>query len=671
MRCLATLALLAALPIAGQALAQNAPPRPQRPAPTQAQPQNQARPAPPARPPIAAEPLAPLPLAPVQRHVSLAELGYSAGLAFDGSGQELLFPLPPGLAIQGIRLSFMAELTAPFGGRQAVEVSVNGRLLGALAFAEGAARLGFEGLIPAEDVARNPAALAVRVRLVETAGQGAQARLLPGSHLALPLPSETMSLTTLLAALPPRVLVVVAPGAVPADEAAAALRIALGLAATGREVRFGTALPLSPAAAGGVRVWETGTVAVGVPLPGAPVQGAEVRRIGDVPVLALGGSTAESSAGLLDSPWRAVLGGTGLQVSHHQPATPAARLPFPALSPVEAARAEWRVGFSMRDMPAGTVPSGLEVALHAPPGSRANASVTVNEVVLGALSVPADGRLRLALPIPSGLLAFDNQVRILLHQQNGPGGPAQLLPESSLRLSPAVGAHQFLNLPPAYAAGVEVILDAPGGVLPAESLTPALWLLRRLAPPGSPIRLTLQDPAQPARPSGAFLALTALPPEGSAPPLRFEPGRLELNEAANRRILELGGIERVWTAQLVTAAGQPGLWLRAPATPPPLTAAPPALDRGDVALIGPQGVALAWQAVPVPATATPAFIPPPSVAPPSASSAGPTSAAPSLVQRWRPYVAGLIWLLCVGLVVYAMANPRREWWPSRGPGSAT
>jgi len=658
---LAALLLLGALPLAGEALAQAAQQRPQRPA------QAPARPAPTARPPIAIEPLAPLPAPPVQRQLTLAELGQPAGLGFDTAGQDILFPLPAGLPLQGVRLNFTAELTAPFGGRQAVEVSVNGRLLGALAFAEGATRLGFEALIPPEDAARNPAALAVRVRLVEIgAPTGAQAKLLPGSHLALPLPGTAPSLATLLAALPPRVLVVVAPGAVPAEEAAAALRIALGLAATGREVRFGTGTPPGPAAgAGGSRVWETGTVVVG-----APVQGAEVRRIADVPVLLLGGAMAERSAGLLESPWRGVLGGTGLHVARQEPAPPPATLPFPALPPQEGPRAEWRLGFSMRDLPSGTAPRTLDVALHAPPGSRANAAVTLNEVVLGALPVPAEGRLRFALPIPPLLLGFDNQIRITLHREAGPGGPAQLLPESSLRLAPASMARQFLDLPPAYAAGVEVILDAPGGVAPAESLGPALWLLRRLAPPGTPIRVTLQDPTQPARPVGPFLSLTALPPEGSAPPLRLEPGRLELREVASRRVLELGGIERIWAAQIIEAAGQPGLWLRAPATPPALTTAPPLLDRGDVALIGAAGVALAWQATPLPTPPAAAFTPlsAPTAAPaPAAASPG----EPSFVQRWRPVVAGLIWVIGFGLVVYAMSNPRREWRPTRRAGPVT
>ena len=138
------------------------------------------------------------------------------------------------------------------------------------------------------------------------------------------------------------------------------------------------------------------------------------------------------------------------------------------------------------------------------------------------------------------------------------------------------------------------------------------------------------------------------------------PGLLSLHEASSARVLELGGIERVWAAQLVTAGGQSGLWLRAPATPPALTGTPPALDRGDVALIGPQGVALAWQANPLPALPMSDFSAPPR---PVATPA--PEATPSLVQRWRPLVAMLVWVLGFGLVVAAFANPRREWRPAR------
>jgi len=244
-----------------------------------AQPQPQQRPARPAptRPPaIVTEPLPPIPAPrptppePVQRRVALPELGLPAGLAFDTAGREMSVKLPRELAIGGARLSFTVEVAAPYGGRQAVEVTVNGRLLGALAFTEASTRLAFEAAVPPEDLARAPEALRIGLRLVEAAGGGARATLLPSSYIAIPLVTPP-GLGALQSMLPPRILVLVAPGAVAAADAAMALRVALALADTGRQVRIGTGTPAEPLNVGGQRVWETGTVVIGAPVAGAEI----------------------------------------------------------------------------------------------------------------------------------------------------------------------------------------------------------------------------------------------------------------------------------------------------------------------------------------------------------------------------------------------------------------
>jgi hypothetical protein len=597
-------------------------------------------------------PPAPAPPQPLQRRIGLTELGLTEGVAFDPGGRDLFFPLPrdiPGLAG---RLSLVIDLAAPFPGRHAVEFRANGRLLASRAFAEGQTRLAIELPLAAEDLMREAEALRLHLRLVEPAGPGnALATLRSESHLALLLPDGMApSVAALFRLLPLRTQVLMRPGAVSAAEAAAALRIGLALTGTGREVLITAGAPpeilLGP---GGARIWGTGAVVVGF-----GEQGAAVLELSGLPVLALGGPQPERAARLLDGPWRATATAPALGVAEARtPAPLASSLGFAALrgslAPQEAARAAWSLDFSTRDLPPGTRPEALEVAIRSAPdpaGGRALATVLLNEVMLGATTLPAEGSGRLSLAVPERLVGLDNRIGVVLHR-SAASGPAQLLPDSAIRLTAAGAPREFLGLPPVYAEGLEVIADAPAGVLTADDLNPLLWVLRALVPASAPIRVTLVEPGTAARPTGAFLAATRAPPAGSSPALRFDAGHIALSDRAGRTLFDLDGIQRVLVAQLVTAEGRPGVWLRLPTLLPALPTAAPRLDRGDVALLDRQGVALAW------ASGEPA----PLV---RAALAEPRPATTALLF-WRPFVVGLLWLAGVGLVVYAFARPRREW----------
>jgi hypothetical protein len=631
--------LLPALLLAEAALAQQ---RPARPPP---------RP-PAATPPAPAPAPAPAP-GPLQRRFTVAELGMAEGAGFDATGRDILFPLPRGLPITLARLSFVVDLASAFQARHAVEVAVNGRVLGSLAFAEGTQRLAFDAVLPPEDLARSPEALRVSIRLLEQPfGSGGTASVTAASYLAVAVPEGVLpSVAAMFQLLPNRVQVLAPPGPLTPADAAAALRIGLALAATGREVHITGGSPPGPVPGpGGQRLWETGAVQLG-----AAADGATVLRVGDVPVLALGGPAPERAARLLEGPWRAAGATPALEVGALRATVPPnAPLPFAdllgTLAPQEGVRAAWSLRFSTRDLPPGTQPEALEVALRAPPGSRAVASVVLNDVVLGAATLPADGRGLLSLSIPPSLIALDNRIDVSLHRQPGPGqavvgGPAQLLPESLLRLGPAGPPAEFLALPPRFAEGLEVLIDAPGGSLPIAVLNTALWVMRPLVPAGAPIRVTPVEPDSPPRPVGAFLAITEVPPEGSAPAMRFEPGRVLLRDGAGQPLLDLGSVERMMVAQLVAAEGRPGLWLHLPAALPALPNAAPRLDRGDIALLDAQGVALAWNSVRQPVSQLGTVVMP--------------AEERSLVLVWRPWVAGGLWFAGFALVAYAFANPRR------------
>ncbi|MGX9966002.1 hypothetical protein ACVFYP_21930 [Roseomonas sp. F4] len=591
------------------------------------------------------------------RRMGLAELGLAEGLGFDKAGRELTFPLPRGVAGLNARLAFAIDLAAPFPGRHAVELRLQGQVLASRPFPEGETRLLLDLPLPEAALAGPEDGLTLELRLLSEAPEApASATLRPESHLVLLLPrAAELSVAALFRLLPPETQVLLRPGPISPEEAAAALRIGLALAATGREARISSAPPgPSRAVADGSRIWSRGIVMIG-----GGAEAAMVRQVDGLPVLTLGGAEPERLARLLDSPWRdlalapALAGGAAFEVGA-DPAGPTT-LPFSrlrgSLAPQDQPRASWELSFASRDLPPGRRPEALEMELHATPaagGSPGVATLLLNGVVLGAVTLGADGAGRLALPVPPGLLAAENRIRVVLQQAAG-GGLAQLLPSSLIRLGPAGPPQDFLGLAAAFGAGVEVVVDAPGGALVAEGLNPLLWVLRALVPAGAPLRVTLAVPGTPASPTGPFLAATMEPPAGSDPVLRFDAGRVLLSNRAGRPLLDLAGLAQVLAAQIVTSEGHPGLWLRPLGPLPPLPAPAPRLDQGDVALLDGQGLVLAWSSAPTP---------PLRIAYPEAPAA--TVAPMALLMAWRRWIVGAAWLAGLLLVIYAFLKPRRD-----------
>jgi hypothetical protein len=97
-----------------------------------------------------------------------------------------------------------------------------------------------------------------------------------------------------------------------------------------------------------------------------------------------------------------------------------------------------------------------------------------------------------------------------------------------------------------------------------------------------------------APPDGPFIAIGDRPPAGVNPRVHFDRGRVAVIDRSGHTLLDLGGFVGGAVAQVVSAGDQPGVWIK------PLAAdgAAPSpnelrLDRGDVAFIDGNGVALA------------------------------------------------------------------------------
>ena len=84
------------------------------------------------------------------------------------------------------------------------------------------------------------------------------------------------------------------------------------------------------------------------------------------------------------------------------------------------------------------------------------------------------------------------------------------------------------------------------------------------------------------------------PPPGSTPRVRFDRGRVAVSDHTGRTLLDLSGFTSGAVAQAVSAGDVAGLWIRPLASDGSLPAPSNLrLDRGDVAFLDHNGVALA------------------------------------------------------------------------------
>lgn len=624
--------------------------------------------------PALAQTAAPLAAEPLIRRIEIAELGFAGGIALEGLGaaRDIFIPVPRDIPIVGARLVMQLESRSIFAGRRGVEVLANGRPVLARALPDGGERVELNLPIETADLARGNGFLRLTIRSIGALTDnrcldqrlaGERLTVLEGTHLELRLPAGARPGAAALVQLMPRdVTVLTRPGTLPPAEAMAALTAGHALAARGHRVTFAAGEPPSPAPDGS---WTRGVVVVGQAAPQGDAGRLEVVTAGGLPALALGGARPDIAARALAEPWRAMADNPRQDIAAAAPRTPAqaeagAALPLIALRGDLGAqdiveRGSWTIEFGARDLPPGTRPSALLLDIAAAPdaaGERPVAAVFFNETLIASQPLGAQMPARLVVPVPDGLAALDNRVRIVVQRRprggeceaQPAGAPVQILPSSALRLAAAPQApSDFFELAPRWREGVAILSDAP---VTAARLAPMLAVLRGHALPGT--ALTLGEAA--AAPGAPFMAFTAEPPPGlRAPPVRFDRGRVVVSDRQGRTVLDLSAPGQAMTAQLVaTTAGVPGIWVRpagAEVAVPPLLS----LDRGDVAFADAAGIALAFstgrdQLLQVSYPDDPGLF--------------------ALIERYRPWIVGGLWLALTAMLVGVVV--RR--WRRRNPG---
>lgn len=273
--------------------------------------------------------------------------------------------------------------------------------------------------------------------------------------------------------------------------------------------------------------------------------------------------------------------------------------------------AAWQTDFSFRSVDFnGRVPHQLMLDVAAAPdtsGTRPVMSVTWNDILLTAARLRADGeKEHIVARIPFYAVGQENSIRIALQRQPSANGCAELqsgfpfnvLPTSFISTQEPYIDSSFAGIMPLLAdkaelAAPEQWLDnAPGHLLQIIRLATASGL----SPHRADLKLIASDQAY--VPEKAFIAM-GVPVASVKPKVQVdEDGRLII-EGEEAPLLEIAGLRDLSSVEVMRSGPFQGLYW----TGLPFSDAhqpfggdelmPYMLDRGDIALVAPNGI-VAW-----------------------------------------------------------------------------
>lgn len=571
---------------------------------------------------------------------TLASLGFADGLRFANLGgrRDVFVPLPQGGELTPSELVLALDDVSAHEARRSFEVLVNDRSAAAVALdGHGIGRIVRVPLANARPrdgflkLSFLYSGAATQDRCIDTRYVGDSLTVRPETAVEIAVDFAGAPDVATTVALMPRDVAVVLPGRrLTALEIAAALTVARSLTASGRHVtlHYGIDKLAGLAERSDPRRWTRGLVVV-APLdeisgqldsPLATVAGPmptfgtlAAVRIGGLPALAVSDVASVRAGRLLGSP---TLGATrGVQAASVREVAPA-RLPSDRVSfdqlgiaPVEAAvfgRADLSVAIDTRALPAGTRPARLMLDMMIAPdgtGEKAVVSAFVNEHLLASTVAAAGEPTRLDFPFPDALVGTLANVRAVVQRRSAQGDckfepqgyPAQILGSSSIVLTSAdAPARDFSDLVTRWANGVEVLIPAAASERPERVLGLLVDVLSALSSDAAPITVKLLAAGAVATPTASFIAVGDAPPQDATVRVRFDRGRVAVADRSDRTLLDLGGFSTGAVAQVVSAGGQSGIWIKPLAADGSLPVpAELRLDRGDVAFVDNAGVALA------------------------------------------------------------------------------
>ncbi|MCF8475419.1 MAG: cellulose biosynthesis cyclic di-GMP-binding regulatory protein BcsB [Pseudolabrys sp.] len=568
--------------------------------------------------------------------VTLADVGFKNGIRFANLGgrREIFIPLPQGADLNVTQLSLVLDDLSAHEARRNVEVLVNDRSVAAIALdGKGngrTVRIPLQAPKPIDGYIKISfvyAGAATQDRCIDVRYVGDSLTVRPDSGIELEFDPTTLRDVSTIAALMPRDVTILLPNhQLSTAEFASALTVARSLAATGRRAKFrsGYSVPPDVVDANGRRRWMNGFVIIGTPddvtgaIPtvfkgdGNLVGEINAVRIEGYPALLVSDGAGGRAARLLGN--RSLGAVRGLSsasvVTVSSPKLDADRITFDelglALGSAEVyGRADIGLAIDTRSLPANSVLSRLMLDIMVAPdgaGEKAVVSVFINDRLMASAVAAQGDPTRIDIPLPEGLVGTIVNMRAMVQRRSPQGDcrfepqgyPAQILGSSTLILAKSGPIHDFSDLATRWTNGILVVVPAMAASRPDRFLGLLADIVGGLSPELAPVKVRYSNDTAPSDLDAPFVVVSALPPSGTSPYVRFDRGRVAVSDRSGNTLLDLGGFSTGAVAQLANANGHPGIWV------PPFAAGgtlpSPAvlrLDRGNVAFIDSDGVALA------------------------------------------------------------------------------
>jgi cellulose synthase operon protein B len=571
--------------------------------------------------------------------ITLGDLGYASGFRFSNLGgrQEIFLPLPPSADLTASEITLSLDDVSAHEARRSLEILVNDRSAAAIAL--DGKTLGRQVRVPLQRAKGHAgffkltfvySGAATQDRCIDVRSIGDSLTVRPESAIEIEIGSRPLDVATTAALMPRNVAIVLSSRTLGSADLAGALTIGRALRATGRRVSFHHGFDNigELARRDDARRWSQGLILIGDPQemsqfidsPTARVAGPPqaigtltAARAAGLPAIVVSDSDTVRAARLLASSLLPALRGvpTATVGESTKNKVPATRVTFDELQLAPAVaevfgRADITFSIATRGLPAGTRPSRLTLDMMVAPdgaGEKAVASVFVDDRLLASAVAAVGEPTRFDLALPDGLVGTMMNVRIVLQRRSAQGDcrfepqgyPAQVLGSSALVLADAAGApHDFADLSAFWANGVEVWLPSPAVERPGPVMGLVADTLAALTTDAAPISVKFSGSADAPSPGAPFIAVSSRAPAGSSPRVRFDRGRVVVTDRNSKTLLDVGGFSSGAVMQIVSASGQPGLWLKPLGADGSLPAPDELkLDRGDVAFVDPSGVALA------------------------------------------------------------------------------
>ena len=537
--------------------------------------------------------------APVERYLSLSEMGFPRGLTLTGlTGPATIdFPVATESAIEALRLALPYHAGSAKGAHSLlVELAGQPVLSRILPEGDSSGRLDIE--VPASAIRDGKVQLRIvyaasqsNLECADRAADGAFLTIAAEGALIERLDAAKLTTPADIAAAMPRASDIVLPEQPSAEQTAAALL----LLAADPQARL--APSVAQAAPG---QWLRSVITLAAATDPALQSGV----MGGLPAVTIGGGDPVGAARRLGYDWVALEPHPGPRTAIGFGAQDApnsltfAELGLDGTYRESAGRQSWSVVLPASRLPFGTrlTGVGLGVVVGADGGRFPPViSATMNGLLLGSALARPDGLTRLQFDIPEGPQGVRNVLTVTVARQAQVGDcqpmrsfSAQLLSTSRFILGRAYRPKEFYQLAPLFRGGVTVVLPNSAPRLVAGTAR----LMHGLVGLSTPLRVSFAR----APDRGPFVWVSPDPPPGSDPAVRFDLGAVQLETRRGTSLFDAAALRTQTVAQLVTSAGQSVLWIR----PGKSFGAPVAeteatdLAKGDIALLDGGRMSLAF-----------------------------------------------------------------------------